>query len=57
MRAEDSQSHTEPTGALAVRHDWSAEEVRALFDLPFSDLIYLALTVHRENLDANQVQI
>ncbi|MEC9453454.1 MAG: biotin synthase BioB [Pseudomonadota bacterium] len=57
MRAKVSQSHTEPTGAPAVRHDWSAEEVRALFDLPFSDLIYLALTVHRENFDANQVQI
>ena len=57
MRAEDSQSHTEPTGAPAVRHDWSAEEVRALFDLPFSDLIYLAQTVHRENFDANQVQM
>ena len=57
MRAEDSQSHTEPTCAPAVRHDWSAEEVRALFDLPFSDLIYSAQTVHRENFDANQVQM
>lgn len=57
MRAEDSQSHTEPTGAPAVRNDWSAEEVRALFDLPFSDLIYRAQKVHREYFDANQVQM
>ena len=57
MRAEDSQSHTEPTGAPAVRNDWSAEEVRALFDLPFSDLICRAQKVHREYFDANQVQM
>ena len=53
MRAEDSRYHAEAT----LRHDWSGEEVRALFDLPFSDLIYKAQTVHRECFDANQVQM
>jgi len=57
MRVEESRSHTEPTGGSAVRHDWSGEDVRALFDLPFNDLIYRAQTVHRENFDANQVQM
>ncbi len=55
MRAENSQSHAEQ--ADAVRHDWSREEVRALFDSPFNDLIYRAQTVHRENFDPNQVQM
>ena len=41
----------------AVRTDWSLEEVRALFALPFSDLIYHAQRVHRLYFDPNQVQI
>ena len=57
MSAEKSQNHAEITGGPALRHDWSGEEVGALFDLPFSDLIYRAQTVHRENFDANQVQM
>jgi biotin synthase len=40
-----------------VRHDWTREELRELFDLPFSDLVYRAQTVHRMNFDANAVQI
>ncbi len=50
MPAEGSQNST-------LRHDWGEAEVRALFDLPFSDLIYRAQTVHRENFPANQVQM
>ena len=57
MHAEEIPSQSESTRGSAVRHDWSAEEVRALFDLPFSDLMYRAQTVHRENFDANQVQM
>ena len=57
MRAEESRSQTEPTDANVVRHDWSAEDVRALYDLPFSDLIYRAQTLHRGNFAANQVQM
>ena len=40
-----------------VRHDWTREELRALFALPFSDLVYRAQTVHRMHFDANAVQI
>jgi biotin synthase len=40
-----------------VRHDWTREELRALFDLPFSDLVFRAQTVHRLHFDANAVQI
>ena len=54
MRAENSPTHSEEAGA--IRHDWRKEEVRTIFDSPFSVLIYRAQTVHRENFDANQVQ-
>ncbi len=35
---------------------WNVDQVAALFDLPFNDLIYRAQTVHREHFDANAVQ-
>lgn len=38
------------------RHDWTREEILALFDLPFSDLVYRAQTIHRATFDPNQVQ-
>ena len=33
------------------------EDVRALFELPFPDLMFLAAGVHREHFDPNEVQI
>jgi biotin synthase len=36
---------------------WSVDEIVALFELPFSDLINKAQTVHRENHDPNAVQV
>ncbi len=39
------------------RHDWTRAEVRALFDLPFPELIFRAQSVHREHFDPAAVQI
>jgi biotin synthase len=39
------------------RHDWTPDEVLALYRMPFNDLIYQAQTVHRAHFDANVVQI
>jgi biotin synthase len=39
------------------RHDWRREEVRALFDLPFPELLHRAGTVHRAHFDPAQVQV
>ena len=36
---------------------WSLTEVEALFDLPFSDLMHRAQTLHREHHDPNKVQL
>jgi len=40
-----------------LRHDWQLDEVKALFNLPFNDLLFQAHTAHRENFDPNEVQI
>ena len=39
------------------RHDWTREEVRGLFGLPFPELMYRAAQVHRAHFDATEVQI
>lgn len=41
----------------ALRHDWTLAEVRALFELPFNDLLFQAQTVHRQHFDPNRVQV
>lgn len=39
------------------RNDWTREEVRSLFALPFPELIFRAAQIHRENFDPSEVQI
>ncbi|MBW6526822.1 biotin synthase BioB [Sphingomonas sp. RHCKR7] len=45
----------EVTGA--VRNDWTREEIAALFDLPFDELMWRAQTVHRAHHAPGQVQL
>jgi len=40
-----------------VRSDWTLQEARALFAMPFNDLLYHAQRVHRQNFDPNRVQV
>jgi biotin synthase len=40
-----------------LRHDWSVAEVRALFALPFPELMFRAAETHRANFDPAEVQI
>ena len=42
---------------VELRHDWTGAEIRALFDLPFPDLMFRAQTVHRAHFDPAEVQI
>ncbi|MDZ4867612.1 MAG: biotin synthase BioB [Alphaproteobacteria bacterium] len=44
-----------PTVSTQLR--WTTPQARALFELPFADLIFRAQTVHRANFDANEVQM
>jgi biotin synthase len=41
----------------AIRHDWTREEVVALLDLPFAELLHRAHTTHRAYHDPNAVQV
>lgn len=40
-----------------IRHDWTRAEIQALFDMPFSDLMFQAQTVHRAHFNPNEVQV
>ena len=40
-----------------IRYDWTKEEIKAIYDMPFMELIYKAATVHRENHNPNEVQV
>jgi biotin synthase len=42
-------------GGITLRK-WTAAEIEALFELPFSDLLFQAQQVHRQHHDANVVQ-
>src|SRR5512132_1884765 len=41
----------------AVRHDWTRDEVRSLFELPFPELIFHAQRIHRLHFDPTEVQM
>jgi biotin synthase len=61
-RAQGHQHSARDSGLVlsqehGVRTDWTREEVAALFDLPFADLLYEAQTVHRANHPRNEVQL
>ena len=40
-----------------LRHDWTLDEVQALFSKPFNDLLFQAQTLHRQYFDPNAVQV
>ena len=40
-----------------IRHDWTADQARALFEVPFNDLLLTAQQVHRMHFEPNEVQV
>ena len=42
---------------MTVRNDWTREEIAALFDLPFDELVFEAATVHRAHHAVGQIQL
>ena len=42
---------------MTVRTDWTREEIAALFDLPFDELVFQAATVHRAHHAVGQIQL
>ena len=48
---------TSPNSAVAMRHDWTTDEARTLFELPLNDLLFRAQAAHRRFFDPNIVQM
>ncbi len=44
-------------GVPELRHNWTRQEIKALFDMPFMDLVFEAQSVHRQYFNPNQVQM
>ena len=42
---------------IELRNDWQINEIKALFELPFNDLLFKAHSIHREAFDPNKVQV
>jgi biotin synthase len=42
---------------MTIRHDWTLEEVRAIHDLPITDLVHRAQSVHRAHHRPDSVQL
>jgi biotin synthase len=52
-----ARSGSQTQDASALRHDWRRDEIAALFDLPFNDLLFEAQGTHRRFFDPNTVQL
>ncbi|QYJ69228.1 biotin synthase BioB [Flavobacterium litorale] len=42
---------------MTKRHDWTKEEIIALYNKPLMELLYEAATIHRQHHDPNVVQV
>ena len=54
MLKEPATMHRDPA---LPRFDWTLDEVEALFNLPFTELVFQATAVHRRWFDPTEVQI
>jgi biotin synthase len=43
--------------APPIRHDWTRDQVLALFALPFTELLHRAGSVHRQHFDPAEIQV
>jgi biotin synthase len=57
MSVSESAEPIKPNSWGGMRHDWTRDQVRALFEMPFSDLIFEAARIHRLHFDPREVQI
>lgn len=51
-------NHHNPIAAddKAFRHDWTKAEIGAIFAQPLADLLFAAMTIHRQHFDPNAIQ-
>ena len=48
---------SDSTSKSPMRHNWSLEEILALFSLPFAELMFRAQNVHRHYFDPRNIQV
>jgi len=57
MSITDLSAAALPACTDHIRHDWTRAQLRALFALPFPELMFRAQSVHRAHFDPTEVQI
>ena len=55
--SQPAASHRAASQRSAVRHDWTRDQVLALFALPFTELLHRAGSVHRQHFDPAEIQV
>jgi len=55
--ARPAAAEAPATTGPAVRTDWTRAEIAALFDMPFTELVFRAAEVHRAHQAAGEVQL
>ncbi len=53
----EGESWVPAFAGMTVRQDWTRPEIAALFDLPFTELVFRAAEVHRAHHAAGEVQL
>lgn len=57
MLSPQTQHPAHDNAPALIRNDWRIEEITALFELSFNDLIHKAHSTHRSHFDANEIQL
>ena len=55
--SQSAANHRAASQRSAVRHDWTRDQVLALFALPFTELLHRAGSVHRQHFDPAEIQV
>ena len=50
-------AHVRPVDPAQPRHDWTLAEIEALFELPFTELVFRAAETHRRWFDPAELQL
>src|SRR6478735_6463147 len=57
LLTEQDQPRSLPQSGGEVRTNWTREDIRSLFDLPFTELLFRAAEVHRAHHAVGEVQL
>ena len=52
----DKMSTDNTLPEISIRHDWTVEQIKEVYQMPFLDLIFLAQSAHRKYYRGNEIQ-